>query len=201
MCRQSCVSLSRAGHEKLMAVKQQQLLFDELRDTFARRLTNHLNNVFVHQVTHTHTHLTLPFQARHFSPGFLPSLSSGGLTVLTTLSHFLPACAARAEPPSLCSLSSSQFNHFSHFKMTLPQFYRSSRLSLPVSIATLLPAHLVASLLTFPDLSPISLLIASEALLTACIRRAVYKQLRGQSLSFSSPYHLTPQCYFTRFCS
>ena len=39
------------GHEKLMAVKQQQQLFSELRDTFARRLTNHLNNVFVHQVT------------------------------------------------------------------------------------------------------------------------------------------------------
>ncbi|XP_059354712.1 exocyst complex component 1-like isoform X6 [Carassius carassius] len=37
------------GHDKLMAVKQQQHLFSELRDTFARRLTNHLNNVFVHQ--------------------------------------------------------------------------------------------------------------------------------------------------------
>ncbi|XP_026088788.1 exocyst complex component 1-like isoform X6 [Carassius auratus] len=37
------------GHDKLMAVKQQQQLFSELRDTFARRLTNHLNNVFVHQ--------------------------------------------------------------------------------------------------------------------------------------------------------
>ncbi|XP_077440992.1 exocyst complex component 1 isoform X4 [Vanacampus margaritifer] len=37
------------GHDKLMAVTQQQHLFTELRDTFARRLTNHLNNVFVHQ--------------------------------------------------------------------------------------------------------------------------------------------------------
>ncbi|XP_077463970.1 exocyst complex component 1 isoform X2 [Stigmatopora argus] len=37
------------GHDKLMAVKQQQSLFTDLRDTFARRLTNHLNNVFVHQ--------------------------------------------------------------------------------------------------------------------------------------------------------
>ncbi|XP_061635586.1 exocyst complex component 1 isoform X7 [Phyllopteryx taeniolatus] len=37
------------GHDKLMAMKQQQHLFTELRDTFARRLTNHLNNVFVHQ--------------------------------------------------------------------------------------------------------------------------------------------------------
>ncbi|CAB1434010.1 unnamed protein product [Pleuronectes platessa] len=45
-----CMNVAlRPGHEKLMAVKQQQLLFAELRDTFARRLTNHLNNVFVHQ--------------------------------------------------------------------------------------------------------------------------------------------------------
>ncbi|KAG9331892.1 hypothetical protein JZ751_016630 [Albula glossodonta] len=36
-------------HEKLLAVKQQQHLFCELRDGFSRRLTNHLNNVFVHQ--------------------------------------------------------------------------------------------------------------------------------------------------------
>uniref|UniRef100_A0A3Q1AM17 Exocyst complex component 1 n=1 Tax=Amphiprion ocellaris TaxID=80972 RepID=A0A3Q1AM17_AMPOC len=47
-----CMNVAlRPGHDKLMAVKQQQLLFAELRDTFARRLTNHLNNVFVHQVT------------------------------------------------------------------------------------------------------------------------------------------------------
>lgn len=39
-----------------MAVKQQQHLFAELRDTFARRLTNHLNNVFVHQVTLYESH-------------------------------------------------------------------------------------------------------------------------------------------------
>uniref|UniRef100_A0AAX7UAI5 Exocyst complex component 1 n=1 Tax=Astatotilapia calliptera TaxID=8154 RepID=A0AAX7UAI5_ASTCA len=45
-----CMNVAlRPGHEKLMAVNQQQLLFAELRDTFARRLTNHLNNVFVHQ--------------------------------------------------------------------------------------------------------------------------------------------------------
>ncbi|XP_062419328.1 exocyst complex component 1 isoform X1 [Pungitius pungitius] len=68
-----CMNVAlRPGHDKLTAVTQQQLLFAELRDTFARRLTNHLNNVFVHQ-----------------------------------------------------------FNHFSHFKMTIPQFYRSSCLSLP----------------------------------------------------------------------
>ncbi|XP_073709116.1 exocyst complex component 1 isoform X2 [Garra rufa] len=68
-----CMNVAlKPGHDKLMAVKQQQHIFSELRDTFARRLTNHLNNVFVHQ-----------------------------------------------------------FNHFSHFKMTIPQFYRSSCLSLP----------------------------------------------------------------------
>ncbi|XP_008305397.1 exocyst complex component 1 isoform X6 [Cynoglossus semilaevis] len=45
-----CMNVAlRPGHDKLLAVKQQQLLFAELRDTFARRLTNHLNNVFVHQ--------------------------------------------------------------------------------------------------------------------------------------------------------
>uniref|UniRef100_A0A672HCS8 Exocyst complex component 1 n=1 Tax=Salarias fasciatus TaxID=181472 RepID=A0A672HCS8_SALFA len=45
-----CMNVAlRPGHDKLMAVTQQQHLFAELRDTFARRLTNHLNNVFVHQ--------------------------------------------------------------------------------------------------------------------------------------------------------
>ncbi|XP_053098217.1 exocyst complex component 1 isoform X3 [Pangasianodon hypophthalmus] len=45
-----CMNVAlRPGHDKLLAVKQQQLLFAELRDNFARRLTNHLNNVFVHQ--------------------------------------------------------------------------------------------------------------------------------------------------------
>ncbi|KAG7263226.1 hypothetical protein CRUP_036232 [Coryphaenoides rupestris] len=45
-----CMNVAlRPGHEKLLAVTQQQHLFSDLRDTFARRLTNHLNNVFVHQ--------------------------------------------------------------------------------------------------------------------------------------------------------
>lgn len=39
----------------------------------------------------------------------------------------------------LCSLSLCQFNHFSHFKMSIPQFYRSSCLSLPVSTPTATP--------------------------------------------------------------
>lgn len=41
----------------------------------------------------------------------------------------------------LCSLSLCQFNHFSHFKMTIPQFYRSSCLSLPVSTLTATPSR------------------------------------------------------------
>ncbi|XP_036378131.1 exocyst complex component 1 isoform X2 [Megalops cyprinoides] len=45
-----CMNVAlRPGHDKLLAVKQQQHLFNELRDGFSRRLTNHLNNVFVHQ--------------------------------------------------------------------------------------------------------------------------------------------------------
>lgn len=45
-----CMNVAlRPGHEKLSAVKQQQQLFTELRDTFAKRLTNHLNNVFIQQ--------------------------------------------------------------------------------------------------------------------------------------------------------
>ncbi|KAK3516491.1 hypothetical protein QTP70_019877 [Hemibagrus guttatus] len=45
-----CMNVAlRPGHDRLSAVKQQQTLFADLRDNFARRLTNHLNNVFVHQ--------------------------------------------------------------------------------------------------------------------------------------------------------
>ncbi|XP_051581198.1 exocyst complex component 1-like isoform X5 [Myxocyprinus asiaticus] len=45
-----CMNVAlRPGHDKLMSVKQQQHLFCDLKDSFARRLTNHLNNVFVHQ--------------------------------------------------------------------------------------------------------------------------------------------------------
>ncbi|XP_066576009.1 exocyst complex component 1 isoform X2 [Amia ocellicauda] len=45
-----CMNVAlRPGHDKLQAVKQQQHLFTDLREQFARRLTNHLNNVFVHQ--------------------------------------------------------------------------------------------------------------------------------------------------------
>ncbi|XP_017311531.1 exocyst complex component 1 isoform X3 [Ictalurus punctatus] len=45
-----CMNVAlRPGHDRLQAVQQQQRLFADLRDNFARRLTNHLNNVFVHQ--------------------------------------------------------------------------------------------------------------------------------------------------------
>ncbi|XP_033870849.1 exocyst complex component 1 isoform X2 [Acipenser ruthenus] len=48
-----CMNVAlRPGHDKLHAVKQQQHLFNDLREQFARRLTNHLNNVFVHQFNH-----------------------------------------------------------------------------------------------------------------------------------------------------
>uniref|UniRef100_A0A8C9S6C2 Exocyst complex component 1 n=1 Tax=Scleropages formosus TaxID=113540 RepID=A0A8C9S6C2_SCLFO len=55
-----CMNVAlRPGHDRLLAVKQQQLLFAELRDAFARRLTNHLNNVFVHQFYRA-SYLSLP---------------------------------------------------------------------------------------------------------------------------------------------
>lgn len=38
------------GHDMLHAVKQQQQRFSDLREQFARRLTSHLNSVFVQQV-------------------------------------------------------------------------------------------------------------------------------------------------------
>ncbi|XP_051783770.1 exocyst complex component 1 isoform X4 [Erpetoichthys calabaricus] len=45
-----CMNVAlRPGQDKLAAVRQQQQMFRELREQFARRLTNHLNNVFVHQ--------------------------------------------------------------------------------------------------------------------------------------------------------
>lgn len=39
-----------SGHDMLLAVKQQQQRFSDLREHFARRLASHLNNVFVQQV-------------------------------------------------------------------------------------------------------------------------------------------------------
>lgn len=61
------------------------------------------------------------------------------------LGHFLPfslscPCSLAVEHP-LCFLSLCQFNYFSHFKMTIPQFYRSSCLSLPVSTPTANPCR------------------------------------------------------------
>ncbi|XP_065113104.1 exocyst complex component 1 isoform X1 [Paramisgurnus dabryanus] len=91
-----CMNVAlKPGHDKLTAVVEQQRLFCRLRDNFARRLTNHLNNVFVHQ-----------------------------------------------------------FNHFSHFKMTIPQFYRSSCLSLPGHDQSSTLAQHTAEL-TLPKHSPL----------------------------------------------
>ncbi|CAI9598240.1 unnamed protein product [Staurois parvus] len=45
-----CMNVSlQPGHSMLQAVKQQQQLFTDLREQFARRLASHLNNVFVQQ--------------------------------------------------------------------------------------------------------------------------------------------------------
>ncbi|XP_028300780.1 exocyst complex component 1 isoform X7 [Gouania willdenowi] len=64
-----CMNVAlRPGHEKLMAVKQQQQLFVDLRDTFARRLTNHLNNLFVHQ--QNLSRLTLGGENREMPKGY-----------------------------------------------------------------------------------------------------------------------------------
>ncbi|XP_078073500.1 exocyst complex component 1 isoform X8 [Mustelus asterias] len=45
-----CMNVAlRPGHDELQAVQQQQQQFKDLREQFARRLANHLNNVFVQQ--------------------------------------------------------------------------------------------------------------------------------------------------------
>ncbi|XP_041527465.1 exocyst complex component 1 isoform X3 [Microtus oregoni] len=47
-----CMNVAlRPGHDMLLAVKQQQQRFSDLREHFARRLASHLNNVFVQQFT------------------------------------------------------------------------------------------------------------------------------------------------------
>uniref|UniRef100_A0A8D1W8W8 Exocyst complex component 1 n=1 Tax=Sus scrofa TaxID=9823 RepID=A0A8D1W8W8_PIG len=47
-----CMNVAlRPGHDLLLAVKQQQQRFSDLREHFARRLASHLNNVFVQQFT------------------------------------------------------------------------------------------------------------------------------------------------------
>lgn len=140
-----------SGHDKLMAVKQQQHLFSDLRDTFARRLTNHLNNVFVHQVTLLHTsqvkntHILHCWQCVSLLRSFrLPFLFLWVFFLpLSVCDWFFLLCSCLATSrfslyhfTSLCFLFLCQFNHFSHFKMTIPQFYRSSCLSLPVSTPT-----------------------------------------------------------------
>ncbi|KAF3825186.1 hypothetical protein GH733_005820 [Mirounga leonina] len=45
-----CMNVAlRPGHDMLLAVRQQQQRFSDLREQFARRLASHLNNVFVQQ--------------------------------------------------------------------------------------------------------------------------------------------------------
>ncbi|XP_048062382.1 exocyst complex component 1 isoform X3 [Megalobrama amblycephala] len=120
-----CMNVAlKPGHDKLMAVKQQQLLFSDLRDTFARRLTNHLNNVFVHQ-----------------------------------------------------------FNHFSHFKMTIPQFYRSSCLSLPGhDQSSTLSQHTAE--LTLPKHSPLHRDLLRYAKLMEWLKNTQREKYEGLSRTY-----------------
>ncbi|XP_016335467.1 exocyst complex component 1-like isoform X4 [Sinocyclocheilus anshuiensis] len=120
-----CMNVTlKPGHEKLMAVKQQQHLFSELRDTFARRLTNHLNNVFVHQ-----------------------------------------------------------FNHFSHFKMSIPQFYRSSCLSLPGhDQSSTLSQHTAE--LTLPKHSPLHRDLLRYAKLMEWLKNTQREKYEGLSRTY-----------------
>ncbi|XP_067239907.1 exocyst complex component 1 isoform X1 [Chanodichthys erythropterus] len=120
-----CMNVAlKSGHDKLMAVKQQQLLFSDLRDTFARRLTNHLNNVFVHQ-----------------------------------------------------------FNHFSHFKMTIPQFYRSSCLSLPGhDQSSTLSQHTAE--LTLPKHSPLHRDLLRYAKLMEWLKNTQREKYEGLSRTY-----------------
>uniref|UniRef100_A0A3B1IL45 Exocyst complex component 1 n=1 Tax=Astyanax mexicanus TaxID=7994 RepID=A0A3B1IL45_ASTMX len=120
-----CMNVAlRPGHDKLMAVKEQQHLFTELRDVFARRLTNHLNNVFVHQ-----------------------------------------------------------FNHFSHFKMTIPQFYRSSCLSLPGhDQSSTLSQHTAE--LTLPKHSPLHRDLLRYAKLMEWLKNTQREKYEGLSRTY-----------------
>ncbi|XP_073788262.1 exocyst complex component 1 isoform X4 [Danio rerio] len=120
-----CMNVAlKPGHDKLMAIKQQQHLFSELRDTFARRLTNHLNNVFVHQ-----------------------------------------------------------FNHFSHFKMTIPQFYRSSCLSLPGHDQSSTLAQHTAEL-TLPKHSPLHRDLLRYAKLMEWLKNTQREKYEGLSRTY-----------------
>ena len=103
----------------------------------------------------------LPLAGGFFCPPHpLPSLSSVSSDRVTSclyavsllyysgppVLHSLP----HSEPPH-SALCPCQFNHFSHFKMTIPQFYRSSCMSLPVSSTlTATPLTLPLLPLTFP---------------------------------------------------
>ncbi|GAA6103084.1 exocyst complex component 1 isoform X2 [Tachysurus ichikawai] len=120
-----CMNVAlRPGHDSLWAVKQQQSLFADLRDNFARRLTNHLNNVFVHQ-----------------------------------------------------------FNHFSHFKMTIPQFYRSSCLSLPGhDQSSALSQHTAE--LTLPKHSPLHRDLLRYAKLMEWLKNTQREKYEGLSRTY-----------------
>ncbi|KAM9479340.1 exocyst complex component 1-like isoform 2-T2 [Salvelinus alpinus] len=150
-----CMNVAlRPGHEKLMAVKQQQNLFTELRDTFARRLTNHLNNVFVHQYC-------------------------SGPPILHSLPHSKPP---HFDLSALCPCT-CQFNHFSHFKMTIPQFYRSSCMSLPGhDQSSVLSQHMAE--LTLPKHSPLHRDLLRYAKLMEWLKNTQREKYEGLSRTY-----------------
>ncbi|XP_067843303.1 exocyst complex component 1 isoform X2 [Heptranchias perlo] len=85
-----CMNIAlRPGHDKLHAVQQQQQQFKDLREQFARRLANHLNNVFVQQFTQT---LTLHYRraSYHSVSGHDQSSTLAQHSVELTLPKHLP---------------------------------------------------------------------------------------------------------------
>ncbi|XP_060680100.1 exocyst complex component 1 isoform X2 [Hemiscyllium ocellatum] len=67
-----CMNVAlRPGHDELQAVKQQQQQFKNLREQFARRLANHLNNVFVQQ-GHDQSSTLAQHSVELFLPKHLP---------------------------------------------------------------------------------------------------------------------------------
>ncbi|XP_063314096.1 exocyst complex component 1 isoform X2 [Pelobates fuscus] len=74
------------GHKMLQAVKQQQQLFSDLREQFARRLASHLNNVFVQQFTQMFPYL----YSRSYSLSKAGHDQGSALTVEMTLPNHHP---------------------------------------------------------------------------------------------------------------
>lgn len=114
----------------------------------------HFNELLMHIKSRTFLSENLSLSLPHFTHFLFSCDSSFSPCVLSFLFLASLCCAQPESSHSDPSLFLCQFNHFSHFKMTLPQFYRSSCLSLPVS--TRPPPHHAA---TASLLTPTSLII------------------------------------------